>query len=161
MVVKWMMWYRKEIIDEDERDGSIANIFTKVSTIWKSSWILWYCLKFQLGFLMVERKVKTVQILMNHKIKFPWTCCKFEIDLLLTSSFENKRKTWKEIVCKFYLTNLQILPLIYQNFDFVQNHLIIYSKSKCAISLNEINHSCSWNIKFTRNKYETMLPFRS
>jgi len=69
--------------------------------------------------------------------------------------------TWKEIVCKFYLTNLQILPLIYQNFDFVQNHLIIYFKSKCAISLNEINHSCSWNIKFTRNKYETMLPFRS
>ena len=92
MVVKWMMWYRNEIIDEDKWDGSIANIFTEVSAIWKSSWILWYCLKFQLGFSMVESKVKNVQILMNLKIKFPWTCCKFEMGLLLTSSFEKK---WK------------------------------------------------------------------
>ena len=37
-------------------------------------------------------KLNNAQILMNHKIKFPWICCKFEMGLLLTSSFENK---WK------------------------------------------------------------------
>ena len=50
-------------------------------------------LEISIGFSKwIKAMLKNVQILMNHKIKFPWTCCKFEMGLLLTSSFENK---WK------------------------------------------------------------------
>lgn len=58
--------------------------------------------------------------------------------------------------------NLQILPWIYQNSHFVQNHIIIYSKLEWEIKLEEINYSCSGNlkfIKFTRDENENMLPF--
>ena len=41
----------------------------------------------------IKTKLKNAQILMNHKIKFPWTCCNFEMGLLLTSSFEKKWKS--------------------------------------------------------------------
>jgi len=71
-------------------------------------------------------------------------------------------RTSKEIVYRFYLMNLQILPSIYQNYDFFQNHLIIYSKLEWAIKLKEINYSCSENLKFIefiRNENENVLPF--
>jgi len=70
--------------------------------------------------------------------------------------------TWKEIVCKFYLMNFQILPWIYQNSNFVQNHLIIYSKLKWEIKVKEINYSCLKILKlleFTRNVNKNMVHF--
>ena len=55
-------------------------------------WILQYYFKFQLGFLneWMKEKLKNVSNSNESQIKFPWTCCKFEMGLLLTSSFEKK-----------------------------------------------------------------------
>ena len=66
----------------------------------KSSWNIFRhetcdtVFKFQLIFLneWMKAKLKNASNSNESQIKFPWTYCKFEMGLLLTSSFENK---WK------------------------------------------------------------------
>ena len=59
--------------------------------------VLWYFLKFQLGFLMNESKAKKCLNSNESELNFPEPVCKFKMSLLLTSDFENKWKPANKI----------------------------------------------------------------